>query len=72
LTELSGGAAPAGPGSAACLPVSPPDPLPPPPAEHHRRHRGPQRLLHRFDFTLIRRRVERGCYYWSVNQVLSQ
>jgi hypothetical protein len=31
---------------------------------------GRQRVMRRFDFTIIRRRVERGRYYWSLNQVL--
>jgi hypothetical protein len=31
-----------------------------------------QRVICRFDFTLIRRRVEKGCYYWTVNQVRHQ
>ena len=29
-----------------------------------------QRVLSGFEFTIIRRRVERGCYYWAANQVL--
>ncbi len=28
-----------------------------------------QKVLRRFDFTIIRRRVERGSYYWRWNQV---
>ncbi len=31
---------------------------------------GAQRVMRRFDFTIIRRRVERGSYYWKLNQVL--
>ena len=29
-----------------------------------------QTILKRFDFTAVRRRVERGRYYWDMNKVL--
>jgi hypothetical protein len=30
-----------------------------------------QTILKRFDFTVVRRRVERGRYYWDMNKVLN-
>jgi hypothetical protein len=30
-----------------------------------------QTILKRFDFTVVRRRVERGRYYWDLNKVLN-
>ena len=29
-----------------------------------------QRILGRFEFTIVRRRVERGCFFWAANKVL--